>query len=201
VTVLRFESVFRVVKTPIALPINYQTSLMSAPSDIEWLPSGGFDEIIVHPDDNETIDWFIFNVDQFGFYRVNYDSNNWLSIVDAWRSSPHVFSTKTRAQLIDDALSLAEDGFLSYAIALELLMELQSETSYLPWSAAMRNLLVLDSRLVASEIHDDFRVSASLACFLHLLKLFFFSPLHSIYVRAETDARAGRELHQQIGIR
>jgi ERAP1-like C-terminal domain len=160
VTVQRLGTVFRVVKKPISIAINYQTSSMSEPSDIEWLSSGSIDDIFAVPGDENVTDWFVFNVNQFGFYRVNYAADNWLSIAHAWRSSPHVFGTKTRAQLIDDALSLAEDGFLSYDVALELLMELQAETTYLPWSAAMRNLLMLDSRLATSEIHDDFRVSA-----------------------------------------
>lgn len=160
-TVQRFDGVFRIIKKPIGLPINYRTSSMSVPSDIEWLPSGGFDEIIAMPTHDDPIDWFIFNVDQFGFYRLNYDADNWLSIIDAWHDSQHVFAAKTRAQLIDDALSLASDGFLSYGIAFELLMEMRAETSHSPWSAAMRNLLELNSRLAASEIHDDFRVSAS----------------------------------------
>jgi aminopeptidase N len=160
-TIQRYDNILIILKNSIAVPINYQTSSMSTPSDIEWLPKNDFEHRLLLPT-KHIDDWFIMNVDQFGFYRVNYDVDNWMSIIDALKKNPQVVSEKTKAQLIDDALSLASEGLVSYEIALELLMVLREETSFLPWSAAIRNLLQLNKQLSESEIHDKFQVS--IAC-------------------------------------
>lgn len=171
VNVQRFENnILRVVKKPMAIPFNFITSSMASPSAVEWLPNG-FDEVITIPS-LDTAEWFLLNIDQFAFYRVNYSVDNWRALVKALRENPQTFSTKTRAQLIDDSLNLARDGFLSYAIAFDLVMDLEVETSFLPWSAAMRNLLQLNNLLTSSDIHHEFQVSASNGSFLYLL-LFF----------------------------
>lgn len=159
VTVHRYpNNILSVVKKPMAMPFNFMTSTMAEPSKINWLLSGGFVEVVATPSP-DTYDWFLFNVDQFGFYRVNYDADNWRALIKALRDNPQVFTTTTRAQLIDDALSLAQDGFLSYSIALDLVMDLDAETSFLPWNAAMKNLLQLNHLLADSDIHHDFQVS------------------------------------------
>lgn len=171
VDVQRFENnILKVVKKSMTIPYNFITSSMELPSAIKWLPNGS-DEIIEIPS-LETDEWFLLNIDQFAFYRVNYDVNNWHALIKALRENPHIFSTKTRTQLIDDSLNLAREGFLSYAIAFDLVMDLKVETSFLPWSAAIRNLLQLNNLLTSSDIHHDFQVSATNGfCLLSVLGL------------------------------
>ena len=65
-------------------------------------------------------EWVILNIQETGYYRVNYDRKNWQLIIkhlnkDSFRN----ISTVNRAQLIDDALNLARAGRLDYAIAFE----------------------------------------------------------------------------------
>jgi hypothetical protein len=156
VSARRYEhNIVRIIKKPMAMPINFITSSMENPSEFEWLSSETFDDIITIPADT----WFLLNVDQFGFYRVNYDENNWRAIIQALKDNENAFSIKTRAQLIDDSLALAKDGFLSYEIAFGLLMEMKNEKSFLPWNAAMRNILVLKNLLAKSSVHHEFNVS------------------------------------------
>lgn len=159
VNVQRFENnILRVVKKPMAIPYNFMTSAMESPSVVKWLP-GGFDEVITIPS-LDTAEWFLFNVDQFAFYRVHYSVSNWNALIKALLENPLNFGMKTRAQLIDDSLSLARDGFLSYAIAFDMVMVLKVENFFLPWSAATRNLLQLNNFLTFTDIHHDFQVSA-----------------------------------------
>lgn len=153
--------ILRVIKKSIVMPYNLITSSMEFPSEIKWL-NGSFDALITIPTLGEE-GWYLMNVGQFGFYRVNYDVANWRALINALRNNPQVFSSETRAQLIDDSLSLAMDGFLSYSIALDLLTALGEETSFLPWNAAMKNLLHLNNFLEASDVHHlEFQVKVPL---------------------------------------
>ena len=158
VNIQRYENnMLRIIKKPLLMPYNFITSTMEIPSDVKWL-SSAIDEIVIIPTlDND--DWFLFNIDQFGFYRVNYNVDNWIRITNALKNNPNVFNSKTRAQLFDDSLSLAKDGFLSYDIALDMIMNLASEESFLPWSAATKILLDLNNFLVALDIYPNFQVN------------------------------------------
>lgn len=84
-----------------------------------------------------TADWIIFNVQQTGFYRVNYDVTNWNRIIT------HLDSTKfaeiipvNRAQLIDDSWSLARAEQLDFAVSFNLIEYLKHETDVIPWVTA-----------------------------------------------------------------
>lgn len=146
----------------IAFPYNYMTSSMEGPTEVEWMASDTFHEIITLP----TYEWILFNVNQFGFYRVKYDPGNWIALTKALKANNSVFPDPTKAQLIDDALNFAKDGFLSYNIAFDLVMELERETSFLTWNAATKNLLHLNHLLGQSNIQPKFQVSAFKALFI-----------------------------------
>ena len=55
-------------------------------------------------------DWVILNIQQSGYYRVNYDQKTWDAIIKQLLENHMVFSTITRAQIIDDAFNLARSG-------------------------------------------------------------------------------------------
>ncbi|KAL7036524.1 hypothetical protein ACKWTF_008832 [Chironomus riparius] len=108
-------------------------------------------------DFNET-QWFIFNIQQLGYYRVNYDESNWNKIIQILNSENfdqiHVLN---RAQLIDDAMTFAFDGVISYDIALGIVSYLRRETDYIPWYTAMVAFDKLDYILKGSEFYEDFQ--------------------------------------------
>ncbi|XP_070509992.1 putative aminopeptidase-2 [Chironomus tepperi] len=102
--------------------------------------------------------WFIFNIQQLGYYRVNYDESNWNKIIQILNSDSfdqiHVLN---RAQLIDDAMTFAFDGVISYDIALGIVSYLRRETDYIPWYTAMVAVDKLDYILKGTEHYEDFQ--------------------------------------------
>ena len=83
----------------------------------------------------------IFNNKAIGYYRVNYDKDNWDDIIDFLNNDPD-FTTipdENRAQLLDDAYSLAEAGYMSYDRISRLVGYLDRESldAYVPLSVAI----------------------------------------------------------------
>lgn len=73
------------------------------------------------------------NVNQTGFYRVNYTDDMWTAIIQALRDNHTKFSPADRANLIDDAFTLNEAGMLRATVPLKLSPYLVKEKDYLPW--------------------------------------------------------------------
>ncbi|XP_050443426.1 aminopeptidase N-like [Adelges cooleyi] len=97
-------------------------------------------------DDEKTIKfnsdegWVIFNVQSTGFYRVNYDLNNWGLLIDQLRSDPKAIHVLNRAQLIDDAFNLARGGELPFTVPFELISYLDNENDFIPWYSAYNGI-------------------------------------------------------------
>ncbi|XP_046398983.1 aminopeptidase N-like isoform X1 [Ischnura elegans] len=90
-------------------------------------------------------EWILFNVNQIGFYRVNYDDRNWSLLSNylnsnEYRNIPPV----ERAMLIDDALNLAMGGYINYSVALNLTSYLHRESDFIPLYAAYRGFSILE---------------------------------------------------------
>ncbi|KAG0718922.1 Aminopeptidase Ey [Chionoecetes opilio] len=85
-------------------------------------------------------EWVIFNLQETGYYRVNYDKNNWDLLIKQLANDHTKIHVNNRAQLIDDSLNLARAGQLSYSLPLDLIAYLTQETDYTPWAAALDNL-------------------------------------------------------------
>ncbi|KAK7793609.1 hypothetical protein R5R35_013592 [Gryllus longicercus] len=103
--------------------------------------------------------WVIFNVQETGFYRVNYDDTNW-RLLSAHLLDPsqpldgvHVLN---RAQLLDDAFNLARAGQLDYAVAFDLADYLQRETDFIPWASALAAFSYLQRMLVRNDRYPVF---------------------------------------------
>ncbi|XP_066591367.1 aminopeptidase N-like [Prorops nasuta] len=101
--------------------------------------------------------WLIVNNRRSGYYRVNYDVENWNMIIAALKSEKYgEIPPVTRAQLIDDALNLARAGLLDYNIALSLTSYLEKELDYIPWVAAFDGFSYLNKVLFNSEQYHKF---------------------------------------------
>lgn len=106
------------------------------------------------------IDWVILNIQQTGYYRVNYDTEGWYLIINELVHGDHnKIHYTNRAQLVDDALILARVNQLSYSITFDLLRYLKKETEYLPWAAADKGLTHLYQSLSGTKHYDLFKVS------------------------------------------
>ena len=99
----------------------------------------------------------VVNVQQTGFYRVNYDDNNWSLIASRLATDPASVHRVNRAQLLDDAFNLARAGQLDYTIPLSLTEYLAHEDDYIPWSTTFRALGYINSMIYRSAGYGDYR--------------------------------------------
>ncbi|EFN81546.1 Aminopeptidase N, partial [Harpegnathos saltator] len=62
----------------------------------------------------ENIDFIILNIEQNGYFRVNYDKESWFRIAKFLHSDAyHRIHVLNRAQLIDDAYYFMTQGYVS----------------------------------------------------------------------------------------
>ena len=109
--------------------------------------------------------WVIFNNQQTGYYKVNYDLNNWNLIGIQLYQDYRKISTLNRAQVIDDSLDLARAGVLPYRNALHIISYIAKEEEYLPWKSALDNLRYIKNMLSRSGAYGLFRVNKIKLCY------------------------------------
>ncbi|XP_060648942.1 aminopeptidase N-like isoform X1 [Drosophila nasuta] len=144
------------------VPISYTTDSQSNFVSTEpraWLRCQGGEvlplELLDLPYAQE---WLILNVQLATPYRINYDTGNWELIIKGLQSGVfkriHVMN---RAQLLDDSLSLAWSGHLSYALALKLLGYLKHEHEFIPWRAALNQLSAIERIMRQTSEFEEFQ--------------------------------------------
>jgi len=99
----------------------------------------------------------VFNVQQTGYYRVNYDQRNWELLSKQLRRDHTTIHVINRAQIMDDSLNLAKSGLLSYTTALKLTSYLDREVEYIPWVSALSGLSYLNKMLKRTPAYGDFK--------------------------------------------
>jgi aminopeptidase N len=113
--------------------------------------------------------YLIVNNQQTGYYRVNYDTENWLKIKATLKSDSFMdIHVLNRAQIVDDLFNFARAGLLDYTFALDIVDYVQNEKSYIPWVSTFNGLGHLSRRLTTA---DD----------VTLLKSYVLSVLSKIY--------------------
>ena len=90
---------------------------------------------------------YVINVQQTGYYRVNYDDWNWQHLAQVLRDDHTKIHKLNRAQIIDDAIHLARSNQMSYNRALALTEYLFKETEYIPWMSALKSFSFIDLML------------------------------------------------------
>ncbi|XP_023722517.1 aminopeptidase N isoform X2 [Cryptotermes secundus] len=139
-----------------SVPLTYavQDGDFTDTSTKEWLTESSLK--IGRPTEEDK--WFIFNVQQIGFYRVNYDEHNWNLLTNYLKSEDYEkIPPVNRAQILDDALNLARAGILEYSTALELTQYLEEEVDYIPWYSALNAFSFLNLRLAGTSTHPLFK--------------------------------------------
>ncbi|XP_058467781.1 aminopeptidase N-like [Malaya genurostris] len=139
------------------IPINYATTEDADYNDttpMHWLtPSNP----ILQNELPDSVNWILINKLQTGYYRVNYDQDNWVALTNILRSNQmEDIPVINRAQLIDDVGNLAKAGEVSYEIALTLLQYLEQETEYITWSTAYNVLIHLNRMFSGSDHYSRF---------------------------------------------
>ncbi|XP_039979935.1 aminopeptidase N-like [Xiphias gladius] len=84
-------------------------------------------------------DWVLANTNVSGYFRVNYDLDNWDRLLSLLNNNHQALSIINRAQIIDDAFNLARAKIISTTLALTATKYLSKERDYIPWESALRN--------------------------------------------------------------
>lgn len=96
--------------------------------------------------------YFILNVQQTGYYRVNYDEGNWKNISEALHTDNHDnIHVLNRAQIVDDLFNLARADIVEYSRAIDIIRYIKKEKNYIPWLSAINNGLTFLSQRVSGE--------------------------------------------------
>ncbi|KAI9542098.1 hypothetical protein NQZ68_023681 [Dissostichus eleginoides] len=85
-------------------------------------------------------DWVLANTNVSGYFRVNYDPENWDRLLTLLNTNHQALSIINRAQIIDDAFNLARAKIIDTTLALRTTKYLSNEREYIPWESALRNL-------------------------------------------------------------
>ncbi|KAH3860698.1 hypothetical protein DPMN_023616 [Dreissena polymorpha] len=97
-----------------------------------------------------------FNVNDTGFYRVNYPNDVWLTFAgNLDQNGPNAVPFPAdRTGLIDDAFNLARGGYLNYDVALSMMSYLNKEFHHLPWDSAYEGITYI-KHMFANSPHFD----------------------------------------------
>uniref|UniRef100_A0A674C3U1 Aminopeptidase n=1 Tax=Salmo trutta TaxID=8032 RepID=A0A674C3U1_SALTR len=85
-------------------------------------------------------EWVLANLNVSGYYRVNYDTDNWERLINQLTADHTVIPLINRAQIVDDAFNLARAKVINTTLALRTTRYLSQERDYIPWESAIRNL-------------------------------------------------------------
>uniref|UniRef100_A0A1B6CNH7 Aminopeptidase N n=1 Tax=Clastoptera arizonana TaxID=38151 RepID=A0A1B6CNH7_9HEMI len=133
------------------VPVSYTTQFEKKFNDTQpklWLPN--MKTAIMQGLDASQ--WLLLNLKRTGFYRVNYDDNNWKMIIEDYHQLPEII----RAQLLNDALSLARAGFTSYTIALNLTQQISNDESYFCWASVKEELTFIHDMLINTPAYMNY---------------------------------------------
>lgn len=72
-------------------------------------------------------EWIVGNVKHAGFYRVNYDENNWKLLIAQLNEDHEQIDATSRAALLDDSFNLGRAGKLSQTVYLDIASYLERE--------------------------------------------------------------------------
>ncbi|XP_035438719.2 membrane alanyl aminopeptidase [Spodoptera frugiperda] len=92
-------------------------------------------------------EWVIFNIQQQGHYRVNYNHRNWELISDALLNQPDSIHYLNRAQIVDDVFALMRSERMTIEFALHILKFLAKETNHHVWDPAISGFNWLRARI------------------------------------------------------
>lgn len=96
--------------------------------------------------------YIILNVQQTGYYRINYDAENWKNIRTALYSKDHDnIHVLNRAQIVDDLFQFARAGTVEYKTAMDIIRYIKDEKNYIPWLSALNQGLTFLSQRVKKD--------------------------------------------------
>ncbi|CAM9811780.1 unnamed protein product [Lampetra fluviatilis] len=138
-------------------PFNYQwhvpiTWKKDGPTNTVWLlgvQESTFTEL------QSTDKWILLNVDEQGYYRVNYDVANWNRLLAQLETDLEMIPVINRAQIIDDAFNLARAKHIDVELALKTTLYLVNERKYQPWQATISSISYFKQMLDRSAVFGN----------------------------------------------
>uniref|UniRef100_A0A8C2X9V6 Aminopeptidase n=1 Tax=Cyclopterus lumpus TaxID=8103 RepID=A0A8C2X9V6_CYCLU len=110
-------------------------------------------------------EWILANVNCAGYYRVNYNRENWERLSTQLETDPHRIPLMNRGQLVDDAFNLARAKLIEVTLALNSTRFLQNERALLPWESTVRNLEYFVLMFDRSEVYGPMQACGMKASF------------------------------------
>ncbi|CAN9498611.1 unnamed protein product [Ophioblennius macclurei] len=129
--------------------INYMTSVDEQPKHFDLNVRGPVTKEFLQADRSQ---WILANAGCSGYFRVNYNRENWERLFRQLEAEPTRIPVINRGQIINDAFNLARAKLVNVTLALDSTRFLVNETHYLPWDAAMTNMQYLVEMFDRSEV-------------------------------------------------
>lgn len=104
-------------------------------------------QVVINLNENERNDWVIANIKHSGFYRVNYDQENWRLLINQLKQNFSVIDATNRAQLLDDSFNLGRAEVIEQVTFLDIMSYLQDETDSMVFEPAFEGLDYLEDML------------------------------------------------------
>ncbi len=112
--------------------------------------------MVINLFDQNKENWVIGNLKHSGFYRVNYDSDNWNLLIAQLNSDAYgIIDDISRAQLIDDSFSLGRAEIIDQTIFLNIVKYLKREESGIPFEAAVEGFNYIENMLSVDYIASE----------------------------------------------
>ncbi|KAL5273651.1 hypothetical protein ACFFRR_000416 [Megaselia abdita] len=141
------------------IPVNFLTSNEKRPDEhtaFTWLKN--VSSSISLPEEVSSDDWIVVNINQTGYYRVNYDDKSWDKLTNVMVKRHLELPTRNRAQIVDDLFNLADKGYIkNYTKILDLLEYFKNEEEYSPWDAFNVNVGSLFRHLEDRRAFEGFK--------------------------------------------
>ncbi|GAB1864921.1 Aminopeptidase [Camponotus japonicus] len=151
------------------VPITYITNRNEIPTLI-WFDKDA-DQVVIEVDEHTK--WIKLNVNQVGYYRVNYGTE-WKPIEELLRTHPTRLSIGDRANLLDDLYSLAAANEIDYFITLSITMFMfHHEYHAIPWAIASSKMIEIYTLLKSLPV--------TLPCTASQFQVFALKSLDKMY--------------------
>ncbi|XP_073328613.1 alanyl (membrane) aminopeptidase-like b [Pagrus major] len=135
------------------VPISYMTNISKPANYLLETTTVQTDDFV-----SKDGEWFLANIDCTGYYRVNYNLENWARLLTQLETNRSRIPLMNRGQLIDDAFNLARAKLVDVILALNSTRFLRNETEYIPWESAVRNLEYFVLMFDRSEVYGPMQV-------------------------------------------
>ncbi|KAE8736527.1 hypothetical protein FOCC_FOCC018018, partial [Frankliniella occidentalis] len=103
-------------------------------------------------------DWVVVNPGHASYYRVLYEEGNQEQLITAIVNGKAAIPAPVRSQLINDVLTMAKTGRLTWDHPLKVLDVLAKETEASVWITGKNSIKVLQDYLANTDVHPSFLI-------------------------------------------